>query len=242
MRCSPPSRANSALARPGMVRKMRDLLAVFQLGLEADHVEQRAELVVLAQLHHGIRLGVRPMRIGQAERFHRPMAQRLAAALGHHFDRQAAVEIGRGRLEIVERDLLAGQQRIDERVVLRARERAIDVVGAGAGRVLPCRSATGTRRCRSRSTRDARSARWRRRRRARLAGERADRFGQRRRGERAGGDDDAVPFGRRPMDFLAANVDRAARLRAPRLSRRQSRRDRPPARRRPAAWWHRPRA
>ena len=34
--------------------KNTDLLAVLQLGLEADHVEQRAELVVLAQLHHGI--------------------------------------------------------------------------------------------------------------------------------------------------------------------------------------------
>ena len=32
------------------------LLAMLQLGLEADHVEQRAELVVLAQLHDGIGL------------------------------------------------------------------------------------------------------------------------------------------------------------------------------------------
>ena len=39
-----------------MVRKMRDLLAVLQLGLEADHVVERAELVVLAQLHDGVGL------------------------------------------------------------------------------------------------------------------------------------------------------------------------------------------
>ena len=32
------------------------LLAMLQLGLEADHVEQRAELVVLAQLHHRVGL------------------------------------------------------------------------------------------------------------------------------------------------------------------------------------------
>ena len=32
------------------------LLAVLQLGLEADHVEQRAERVVLAQLHDGVGL------------------------------------------------------------------------------------------------------------------------------------------------------------------------------------------
>ena len=41
-----------------MVRKMRVLLAVLQLGLEADHVEQRAELVVLAQLHDRVGLHV----------------------------------------------------------------------------------------------------------------------------------------------------------------------------------------
>ena len=34
------------------------LLGMFQLGLEADHVEQRAELVVLAQLHDGVGLDV----------------------------------------------------------------------------------------------------------------------------------------------------------------------------------------
>jgi hypothetical protein len=42
------------------MRKTRDLLAVLQLGLEADHVPQRAQRIVLAQLHHGI--GHRPVR------------------------------------------------------------------------------------------------------------------------------------------------------------------------------------
>ncbi len=32
------------------------LRAVFQLGLETDHVVERAELVVLAQLHDGVGL------------------------------------------------------------------------------------------------------------------------------------------------------------------------------------------
>ena len=79
------------------------LLAVLQLGLEADHVEQRAELVVLAQLHHRVGLYVGRVRIGEAERLHRPVAQRFAAALGHHLDRQAAVEIGRRGFPVVER-------------------------------------------------------------------------------------------------------------------------------------------
>ena len=32
------------------------LFAIFQLGLEADHVEERAERVVLPQLHDGVGL------------------------------------------------------------------------------------------------------------------------------------------------------------------------------------------
>ena len=37
-----------------------DLLAVLQLGLETDHVVERAERIVLAQLHHRIRLHSEP--------------------------------------------------------------------------------------------------------------------------------------------------------------------------------------
>ena len=94
------------------------LLAVFELGLEADHVEQRAERIVLPQLHHGVGLRRRIVRVGEADRLHRPVAQGLAAALGHHLDRQAAVEIGRA-LELAELRLFRRQKRVDERVVLR---------------------------------------------------------------------------------------------------------------------------
>ena len=44
------------IAEAGNGAKNPRLLAVFQLGLKADHVEQGAELVVLAQLHDGIGL------------------------------------------------------------------------------------------------------------------------------------------------------------------------------------------
>ena len=91
-----------------MVRKMRGLLAVLELGLEADHVVERAEPIVLAQLHDRIGLVLRGMRIGESERLHRPVPQRLAAALGHHLDRQAAVEIG-GCLPVVKADLVAAR-------------------------------------------------------------------------------------------------------------------------------------
>ncbi len=73
------------------------LLAMFQLGLKPDHVPQRAERIVLTELHHGIRLHARPMRVRETDRLHRSVAQRLGAALGHHLDGQAAFEIG-GRL------------------------------------------------------------------------------------------------------------------------------------------------
>ena len=62
-----------------MVRNSRDLLAMLQLGLEAHDVPQRAERIVLAKLHDG----PRPMagaRIAQADRLHRPEAQRLRSA------------------------------------------------------------------------------------------------------------------------------------------------------------------
>ena len=106
------------------------LLAVFQLGLEADDVEQRAERVVLPELHDRIGLDGRLMGVGQADRLHRPVAQGLAAALGHHLDRQAAVEIGRA-LELAELGLLRREQRVDEGLVLVAAHRAVDV-GRGA--------------------------------------------------------------------------------------------------------------
>jgi hypothetical protein len=100
------------------MRKMRACSPWLQLGLEADHVVERAERVVLAQLDHG----VGPRRVCgsvQADRLHRPEAQGLRPALGHHLDRQAALEIGRVRLPLLELGLLAGEQRRDEGLVLR---------------------------------------------------------------------------------------------------------------------------
>src|SRR3546814_19048286 len=70
------------------------LLAVVQLGLEADDVVERAERIVLAELHHGVGPLV-AVRVVQADRLHRAVAQRLRPALGHHLDGQAALEVGR---------------------------------------------------------------------------------------------------------------------------------------------------
>src|SRR5262249_31033311 len=108
------------------------LRTVFQLGLESDHVVERAELVVLTKLHDGIRFYGWIVRVGQPDRFHRSMPQCLVAALGHHFDRQAAVEIRRVGFPVLEVGLFARDQRMDEGVVLFFCQRTIDVVRAGA--------------------------------------------------------------------------------------------------------------
>ena len=121
------------------------------------------------------------------------MAQRLAAALGHHFDRQAAVEVWRRLFEFVERDFVAGEQRIDEALVLFARQRTIDVVGAGAGRsgLVVARLKPGDVEIDRVAMHDRRNGVEERQR--VFSGATADRLGKLRRGQRAGGDDDAVP-------------------------------------------------
>src|SRR5437763_13134471 len=127
------------LFQPWNGTKDARLLAMPELRLEADHIEQRAESIVLAQLNDRISLRTREVRVCHSERLHWTVAQRFATALRHHFDRQASIEIGRRGFPVAELDLLPRQQGFDERVVLLACERAIDVVRArstGAGFVV----------------------------------------------------------------------------------------------------------
>src|SRR5436853_3200998 len=90
------------------------LWTVFQFGLETDHIVERAELVVLAKLYDGVGFCQRIMRVGEPYRLHWPVTQRLAAALGHDLDRQAAVEIGRVGFPLLEVGLLTRDQGVDE--------------------------------------------------------------------------------------------------------------------------------
>ena len=105
------------------------LLAVAQIGLEADQVIERPGQVVLPQLHH--RVGPLPRaRVGQADGAERPEGQRLPPARRQHLHRQAALkETGILPLEAVQRDTLRRHQRFHETVVLLLRQRAVDVVG-----------------------------------------------------------------------------------------------------------------
>ena len=180
------------------------LRAMLQLGLEAYHVPQRREGIVLAQLHHGVRFHGRVVRIGQAHRLHRAKAQRLAPALGHHFDGKAAFEIGRVLFPVLELSLRRRDQRVEEGIVLGLVHRAVDIgrrVAAGAGLVIAA-LAPGLRHVDGFEIDDRRNGIEEGQ--VAFARMRMDRFGQRLRGQRAGRDDHAVPvFRRYPGDFLA---------------------------------------
>ena len=178
---------------------------------------------------------MRVVRIGQPERLHRAMPQRLAPALRHHLDRQAAVEIGRGRFPFVEGHRVGFHQCVDEDVVLGAVERAIDVIGAGPARpgLVVARLEPGDRHVDGFAMHDRRDGIEKGER--ILAARFADRIGKRGRGEGPGRNDDVVPVRRRQaVDLAAFDADQRMAFRSPRLRRRKTHCGRPQARRRQA--------
>src|SRR5262245_29542476 len=70
------------------------------------------------------------MWIGEAERLHRSVPKCFRAALGHHFDRQAAIKIRCRSLPLMKTGFVGGTQGRDESLVLLARKGAVDVVGS----------------------------------------------------------------------------------------------------------------
>ncbi len=124
------------ILQPGYGAEDAHLFGMFQFGLEADHVPQRAEAVVLAQLHHGMG-ALAAARILQPHRLHGAESQGLLTTRCHHFDGQAGFEIGRGFFPFLEVGLFAGQQRGDEILILRLVQRQVDIVRyAAAGALL----------------------------------------------------------------------------------------------------------
>ena len=152
------------------MRKIAALLAVFQLGLEADHVEQRAERVVLAELHDGVGLH----RRAGADWSGRPASSgRGAASRGRArpSPRSAGSRRNRAcRLPLLELGLVSPASSASMKASYCASvQRAVDVVGAGAARarLVVARLEPGD--VHVDGIRDGRSARWRRRRRARVS-------------------------------------------------------------------------
>ena len=127
LRCSPPRRTELCFLQPWYHTKDLLLFAIFQLGLETDHIIQRAELIILTQLYHGKRL-LRPMRIFKPHRLHRTKAQCFPAAFRHHFHRQTALKIGRIFFPFTELRFLPAEQRVYKSIILILRKRAVDVI------------------------------------------------------------------------------------------------------------------
>ena len=174
-----------------------------QLGLEAHYVEQSAEPIVLPELDYGVRF-CGTMRVGQTKRFHWTMPQRFVPALCHDFDRQAAIEVRNNLFPFVKGDLLRAEQGVDKGVVLLARKRAIDVVGArsaGSGLVV-ARLPPGDRHIDAIAVNDG-GNRVKESQRV-LAGALCDRICEPGRGEGPGCDDHAVPVCRRERHNLFA--------------------------------------
>lgn len=114
------------LLKPGDHPEDLGLGTMLQLGLEAHHVPERTQGVVLPQLDDSPGLLVRTMGVCQADRLHGPMPQGLAPTLGHHLDGQAAVEIG-NVLPFPELGFRPGQEGVDEGLVLVPVHGAVDV-------------------------------------------------------------------------------------------------------------------
>jgi len=202
--------------QPGDLPENLGLHAVFHLGLEADHVPQRAQRIILPELHDGVRLHRRVVRVGEADRLHRPEPQRFTTALGHHLDGQTAVEVGHllPVLEFVQR---CCNQRIDERVVLPLVHWAVEVISAGAPRtcLIVARLCPDDRQVDAVVMDDRRDGVEEGE--GVLAGQPADRLSERRRREGARRDDDILPVGRRQArDLLAGNGDVGMGLKRPR--------------------------
>src|SRR5208283_4835568 len=68
------------------------LLAEFEVVLETDNVIGVGAQVLLAQLYDRIR-SLTGVRVAQADRLHRPEAQRVAPAACNLLNRQAALEV-----------------------------------------------------------------------------------------------------------------------------------------------------
>ena len=95
-------------------------------GLKSHQVPHLPRRIFSPQLHYRVRIPA-GARIGQAHRFHWPEPERVSSPAGHLLDRQTALEVG-NLVEVVRRELIALQQRIDESLVRLGVERGIQII------------------------------------------------------------------------------------------------------------------
>ncbi len=192
------------------------LLTMGHLGLEADHVVKGAERVVLAQLDDRRRLVLRVVGVGQPDRLHRPEGKRPRAALGHHLDRQAGLEIGGVLFPVLERHLVGCQQGFDEGVILPLVHRAVDVVLAPTFFIAPVVAGLKPSLGEIDAVLGDDGRDGVEKGQVLLAAQFRHRPGQGRRRQRPGGDDDGVPVpGRQAPDLAALDPDPRLGLQRP---------------------------
>src|SRR5687767_3767402 len=104
------------------------LLAVAKMVLETDEPERIGHQILLPKLNACIRFFTCPW-IAQALWFHRTKAQSFHASPGDLLDRQTRFKPARF-LEAFQRHRLSHEQFVDERLILGAVHRAIDVIVA----------------------------------------------------------------------------------------------------------------
>src|SRR5437868_5704173 len=93
--------------------------------LESNEIPHPTSAVFLAELHDSISFAS-SAGIAQADRLEWTKPQRISPALGHYFDRHAAFEV-RDFIELVAVILIRRDQRVEKRVVLLSRHRAIEI-------------------------------------------------------------------------------------------------------------------
>src|SRR3546814_18684355 len=99
MAVQPAQPREFGLLQPRNGTEQFDLRAMFELGLKADHVPQRAQLVVLPQLHHRVRpaslrvFGCAIARIVEPDRLLRPTPQSSNTSRPPHLYRHATTTI-----------------------------------------------------------------------------------------------------------------------------------------------------
>jgi hypothetical protein len=121
------------------------LLGIAKPRLKSHEVPHAAGAILHAKLDDGVRLAPGAW-IDETDGLHRPEAQRLAASSRHLLGGHASLEVRHG-VELVRRRLIGGGERIDERLILLARHRAIQVrAGRSRPPSSPCRSARHGRR------------------------------------------------------------------------------------------------
>src|SRR3954466_6723861 len=109
------------------------LLGNAKTRLEPDQIPHPSRAILLSKLNDGVRVAS-GARIAKTYRLERAEPEGVASALRPDFDRHAALEVW-NLVELVAVVLVGGDQRVEERIVLLARHRAVQIRAAVVGAI-----------------------------------------------------------------------------------------------------------